>query len=128
MYIVGHGIDIVSVARIERIIADHGDRFLERCFTPREAALCSGSKPGAERLAARFAAKEAVLKALGTGLTSGISWTEIDIERGPDGRPSVALTGCAREVAESLGINQWWISLSHTDGHAVASVIAVSTS
>ncbi len=121
-----HGIDLTEVARIERLIGEHGERFLSRCFTHEERRYCEGSgKRRAEHYAARFAAKEAVLKALGCGLRDGIAWTDIEVTREASGRPGVTLTGRAGEVAAASGMNCWTISLSHTAGHAIASVIGV---
>lgn len=125
MRIVGHGVDLVHVERIERMLRDHADRFIERCFTPGERAYCEPMKRSGEHFAARFAAKEAVLKALGKGLTDGIAWTEIEVQRSPEGKPSIHLTGRAREIADGQGITEFFVSLSHTDSHAIASVIAV---
>lgn len=126
MRIAGHGIDIVEVARVGRMLHEHGERFLLRCFTAGEREAGAGSRREAEHLAARFAAKEAALKALGTGLTRGISWPEIEVVRDASGRPGLVLTGRAAEVAAELKITQWHVSLSHTETHAVASVIAVA--
>lgn len=125
MRIVGHGVDLVHVERIERMLRDHADRFIERCFTPGERAYCEPMKRSGEHFAARFAAKEAVLKALGKGLSDGIAWTEIEVQRSPEGKPSIHLTGRAREIADGQGITEFFVSLSHTDSHAIASVIAV---
>lgn len=122
--IVGHGVDLVDVPRIARLLAEHSDRFLSRCFTPAEAAYEHGSARYHEHLAARFAAKEAVLKALGCGLTSGIHWTEIEVVRDDAGAPGVRLTGEAAAVAARRGIGAWHLSLSHTSSLAMASVIA----
>ena len=124
MRLLGHGIDLVPVPRIEKMLADHSERFLERCFTPAEQAYAAESKRRAEHLAARFAAKEAVLKALGTGLSSGVTWTDIEVTRGDNGAPGVHLSGAALAAARSRGITQWLVSLTHTDDHAAASVIA----
>ncbi len=122
---VRHGIDLVTVARISELLNRHGERFLDRCFTAHERAYADGqTKRRAEHLAARFAAKEAVLKALGTGLADGISWTEIEVTRDGRGAPGVKLTGRAAKIAKRLGIAEWAISLSHTDELAMASVIA----
>ncbi len=125
MRIIGHGVDLVEIARIERMLEDHGDRFVERCFTSGERAYADASPAvRGERYAARFAAKEAVLKALGTGLRDGIEWVDIDVVRDAAGAPSVALTGRAVEVARARGIEAWAISLSHAGGMAMASVVA----
>lgn len=125
MRIVGHGIDIVEVARIAQMAAQHSDRFLERCFTPAERAYCEPNRRVNEHLAARFAAKEAVLKALGTGLDDGLAWTEIEITRDPRGRPGIRLSGRADTLAREMGVDSWLISLSHTEHYAAASVIAL---
>lgn len=127
MRIIGHGVDLVHVERIERMLHDHADRFLERCFTPDERAYCAPMKRSPEHYAARFAAKEAVLKALGKGLSDGIAWTDIEVRRAPEGSPSIHLTGRGAEVAKEQGVTQIFVSLSHTDEYATASVITVGT-
>ncbi|MCE7974733.1 MAG: holo-ACP synthase [Leptolyngbya sp. PLA1] len=124
MRIVGHGIDLLEIARIAEILGRHEERFLERVFTPGEQAYRADSRRRVEHLAARFAAKEAVMKALGTGLSSGITWSDIEVESGPTGAPTLRLHGRAAEVAAGRGITVWHLSLSHTDSHALASVIA----
>ncbi|MEM6331922.1 MAG: holo-ACP synthase [Planctomycetota bacterium] len=125
MAIVGHGIDLVETRRIERLIERHGPRFLERVYTLDERSYCErDGKRRIEKLAARFAAKEAVLKAMGTGLTQGIAWTEVEVTRDPLGRPGVRLSGTAAAEASARGIGGWWLSLSHIEGHAVASAVA----
>lgn len=124
MAIVGHGVDVVEVERVARLIAEHGERFLTRCFTPIEQAHGRGTRRHAEHLAARFAAKEAALKALGTGLTHGIAWTDVEIRSDPSGRPTLVLSGHAAIRATDIGADRWTVSLSHTRGLAVASVIA----
>lgn len=121
MRIVGHGIDIVEVARIQRVLDHHPERFLARCYTLREQELCAGSPA---RLAGRFAAKEAVLKALGTGLATGISWTEVEIDRNEAGGPVLRLHGLAHSAADRVGVREWVVTISHTRCHAVASAIA----
>jgi holo-[acyl-carrier protein] synthase len=124
MQVIGHGVDIVEIARIEKMLADHGERFLERCFTDTERAYAdSGDKRRAERYAARFAAKEAAMKALGTGWRDGISWRDFAVVREPSGRPSLAVTGRCAELAKELHIVSWRISLSHTSTLAMASVM-----
>jgi len=125
MRIIGHGIDLVEIARIERMLEDHGDRFVTRCFTSDEQAYAEASAAvRGERYAARFAAKEAVLKALGTGLRDGIEWTDIEVARNAAGAPSAVLGGRAEEIARTLGIEAWSLSLSHAGGLAMASAIA----
>lgn len=127
MAITGHGIDIVEVARIRELIDRHGDRFLARCFTERELAYArERPKRFAEHLAARFAAKEAVLKVLGTGLRHGIGWSDIEVVRQPTGEPRVLLRGEAAAHAVRRGIERWHLSLSHVPGHATASAIGES--
>ena len=119
-----HGIDIIDVPRIEAMLEKHGDHFINRCFTivEQKAADVSSKQTRAERFAARYAAKEAVLKALGTGLSGGIEWIEIGVVRG-GGAPTIELTGRAQEVAKVAGIEEWRLSLSHTASIAIASVI-----
>ena len=125
MQVIGHGIDLVDVDRIEDMLERHGARFIERCFTVREQMYCESS-PGSrsQRYAARFAAKEAVFKALGTGLVEGMAFSQIEVVREPDGRPWLQLQGRVSEVASSLGITEWQVSLSHIETHATASAIA----
>jgi holo-[acyl-carrier protein] synthase len=125
MRIIGHGIDIVDNARIAEMIDAHGERFISRVFSADEQALAKDLKQPVEYYAGRFAAKEAVLKALGTGLAQGISWTEVEIVRAPSGRPLVRLAGRCLEVARGLGIDQWQVSISHIKTHATASVLAI---
>jgi len=125
MQIIAHGVDIVVCARIARIWQDHGDRFLERLYTPAERAYCLECRTPLPRLAGRFAAKEAVLKVLGTGLRGGLEWT--DIETLPDGlgKPVVALHGAAGRAAAALGITGVLMSISHAGDYAVASAIGI---
>jgi holo-[acyl-carrier protein] synthase len=124
MRILGHGIDAVEVSRIAEMLARHDDRFLTRVYTPNEIAYASKAKRRDEHLAARFAAKEATLKALGTGWANGIEWTEIEVVLLPSGQPTIVLRGKAREVALGQGITAWSVSLTHTSEMAFASVIA----
>lgn len=126
MNILGHGIDLVDTPRIERLLGEHEQRFLSRVFTEGERAYCDGGgQMRTQRYAARFAAKEAVLKVLGTGWSGGIAWTDVAVGREPSGKPTVILSGEAAAVADKLGIVEWHISLSHLQGHALASVIGV---
>ena len=122
--IIGHGVDIVETARIERLLGDHPERFLERVFTSDEQRDSQSSKRQHEHLAARFAAKEAALKALGTGWSQGIGWTDIEVDRAENGKPSLRVTGRAAQIAGGMGIVRWHVSLSHTEAIAIASVIA----
>ena len=126
MNLLGHGVDLVEVARIAGMLERHGDRFLEKCFTPAEREYCDANpKRRAEHLAGRFAAKEAVLKALGTGWTRGIAWNEVEVVRDASGKPSVQLHGTAARIADDAGVRGWMLSLSHTETAAVASAIAL---
>ena len=113
------GVDIVSVERVERALARWEDRFLARVYTPREREACRGR---AESLAARFAAKEAVLKALGCGLDNGISWQDVEI-LGRGTEPRVCLHRAASARAREIGIQEWAVSLSHDQGMAIAVVV-----
>jgi holo-[acyl-carrier protein] synthase len=123
--ILGHGIDLVSVARIRRMLADHGDHFLEWTFTEAEVAYARRRKKGFEEtLAGRFAAKEAVMKALGTGWREGVTFPGIEILNEPGGRPYVVLHDGAAEKAADLGITAWHVSITHTEDLAIASAIA----
>lgn len=125
MNVVAHGIDLVKVVRVRAMVDRHGDRFLDRVFTPGERDYACTRKRRDEHLAARFAAKEAVFKALGTGWRDGMAWTDIEVVPEASGRPSLRVRGEAARVAQSLGIAAWLISLSHTDDTAIASVIAL---
>jgi holo-[acyl-carrier protein] synthase len=125
MAIIGHGIDVVEVARIERMLREHGDRFVTRCFTVAERSYADrAARRRAEHYAARFACKEAVLKAMGTGWRDGIEWTDIEVVREGSGQPRVRLSGRAAEIADELGITRWHVSLSHINELAMASAIA----
>lgn len=126
MPIVAHGIDLVLCARIERVCRDHGDHFLDRVFTQREQAYCTTPGARVARLSGRFAAKEAVLKALGTGWRGGIQWTDIEILPDELGKPHVTLTGRTAELAAELGIGEFLISISHAGDYAMASAIGVA--
>jgi holo-[acyl-carrier protein] synthase len=123
--LIGHGIDLCSVERIRRMIADHGDHFLGRTYTEAEVAYARRRKKGFEEtLAGRFAAKEAVMKALGTGWRGGVEFRNIEVLNEPGGRPYVVLHGGAAEKAAALGITHWHISITHSEGVAVASAVA----
>ncbi|HLD94630.1 MAG TPA: holo-ACP synthase [Anaerolineales bacterium] len=114
------GVDMLEVKRLETAILRHGDRFLKRVYTNRELDQIKGNLPS---LAARFAGKEAVAKALATGI-GPVSWLEIEILRGPAREPVLHLFGEAKQLAEQRGITHWAISLSHTHEHALAFVVA----
>jgi holo-[acyl-carrier protein] synthase len=126
MPILGHGIDIVETSRIQKLLTDHGQRFLDRCFTPLEQAYCAKNpKRYIEHLSGRFAAKEAILKVLGTGWRGGIAWTDIEILPEPSGQPRLTLTGESLRIATALGISRWHLSISHIETHATASAIGM---
>ena len=121
--ILGTGIDIVEVPRIAQSIERFQTRFLERVFTPAEIRYCASKANAVERYAARFAAKEAAMKAIGTGLRGGITWKDFEVGREPGGRPTMLWHGKAAQVAERLGMRRSHLSVSHTAEHAVAYVI-----
>jgi holo-[acyl-carrier protein] synthase len=121
--IVGVGIDLVEVSRMEKGTRRHGGRFLARLFTPAEVAHCDALARPFESYAARFAAKEAFLKALGAGSRDGICWHDMEVAREGRGPPELVLTGRAREVATRRGVAGVFLSLSHTEGHATAVVV-----
>ena len=126
MPILGHGIDIVETRRIAHLLENHGERFLERCFTPAEREyFYRNTKRHIEHLAGRFAAKEAVLKVLGTGWRGGIAWTDIEILPEPSGQPKIRLSGECQKIAKKLGISRWHVSISHIETHATASAIGM---
>jgi holo-[acyl-carrier protein] synthase len=116
------GIDMIEIARVRAGIARFGERWLNRFFTPAERADCEDQP---HRLAARLAAKEAVAKAFGTGI-GDIGWREIEIQRGERGRPTLVLHGAAAELAASMGLRLWDVSLTHTADTAAAVVVAMS--
>ncbi len=115
------GVDIIEIARLERALARHGDAFLQRIYTPAEIAAYGDRPPS---LAARWAAKEAVAKALGTGIGQA-GWTEIEVLEDERRAPTLHLHGRARALAQALGLTQWAVSLSHTDELAIALVVAM---
>ena len=121
--IVGIGTDLAEVARIRRSIARWGDRFLNRIYTQRERAYSSSKANPAERFAARFAAKEAGMKAIGTGWNLGVTWQDFEVVNEISGRPTLRLTGVAQQVAQHLGVQRVSISLTHTVEMAFAIVI-----
>ena len=128
MQIIGHGIDLVETDRIAQMLDEHSDRFLARCFTAAEQAyVAQNRRRWVEHLAGRFAAKEAILKALGTGWRDGIAWTDAEILRLESGQPKVALHGVCDKLAHEMGITHWQISISHTRSYAMASAIAAKS-
>jgi len=124
--IIGTGIDLERVVRVEQAIARHGERFLHRIFTEGERRYCDSKANRMERYTARFAAKEAAMKALGTGWTHGVRWRDIEVARQPGGRPTIVFHGVAAEIAAKLGVLHTALSLSHTSEHAIANVILES--
>jgi holo-[acyl-carrier protein] synthase len=123
--IVGHGVDVVDIGRIQKFLSVDADDFLHGTFTRAERETESQEHDRAEFLAGRLAAKEAVVKALGTGFTGDISWQQVEIVRKESGQPTVQLSGAARAAAETLGANRWLVSISHTETVAFASAIAI---
>jgi holo-[acyl-carrier protein] synthase len=121
--IVGTGVDITETARIEQALERHGGRFSKRIYTPGEIQYCEQFKNKAERYAARFAAKEAAFKALGTGWRNGVRWLDVEVTHQPSGKPELALTGRAGEIARALGVTRAAVSLSHSGHYVVAQVI-----
>jgi holo-[acyl-carrier protein] synthase len=121
--IVGTGVDIAEVARIRAAVDRFGERFLKRVFTSEEVRYCTSKANTAERLAARFAAKEAGMKAIGTGLRGGVTWQDVEVVRFSGRRPELRFNGKAAEVAKSLGCKRTHLSLSHTKEQAIAYVI-----
>jgi holo-[acyl-carrier protein] synthase len=118
------GIDLIEVARVQESISTFGQRFLSRIFTENEQRYCDGR---AQSFAARFALKEAVAKALGTGI-GDVRWLDIEIINNADGRPLLVLHGKARQIASDLGLEEWSISLSHTKLQAIGMAVAMNVS
>lgn len=121
--IVGLGLDIAEIDRIETAITRHGAPFLERIYTPRETAYCESHRSKFERYAARFAAKEAAMKALGTGWRRGVRWRDIEVAREPSGKPTLRLEGAARQIADALGVKNISLTITHSGNLALAEVI-----
>jgi holo-[acyl-carrier protein] synthase len=122
--VVGLGTDLVEIERIRRSVERFGEQFIVRIYTAGEIAYCTRKKNSAESFAARFAAKEAGAKALGTGISRGVSWQELEVGREPGGRPTLLLHGRAAEIARQLGIARLSLSLTHTRELAMAFVVA----
>ena len=128
MEIIAHGIDLVDCPRIEQMIQRHGERFIKRVFTAAEQAYAGATKNEVEKLAGRFAAKEAVLKLIGTGWRGKIAWTDIEVINNPAGQPQVTLSGEVEKIADKLGIKHISISITHTANFAIASAVALTQS
>ena len=121
--IVGLGVDIAEVGRIQASIKRHGERFLRRVFTSAEIAYCERHRNKYERYAGRFAAKEAAMKALGTGWRRGVRWVDLEVVRQKSGRPMLELHGVARQIADQLGVKHIAMTITHTESQALAQVI-----
>ncbi len=126
MNVIAHGVDLVDTNRLAEMLQRHGDRAMERLFTEAERAYCCGRKRELEHLAGRFAAKEAVLKVIGTGWREGIAWTDIEVVNERSGQPRVHLRGRVAEIAAQRGIARILISISHIETHAMASALGLS--
>jgi holo-[acyl-carrier protein] synthase len=124
MEILGIGTDIVECPRIGKMIEQHGEIFLRRVYTEREIRYCQARKHAIEHFAGRWAAKEAILKAMGTGRSRGIAWTHVEVRNAPDGRPRVMICGAAREVARQRNIGEILVSISHCRTYATAYALA----
>jgi holo-[acyl-carrier protein] synthase len=123
MSVLGIGVDLVENARIEHSLERFGERFLHRVFTPGEIEYSQSMKYPARHFAARFAAKEAVSKAFGTGIGKAMGWKDIDVRRKESGEPFVVLEGGAKRLAKERGVVSVWITLSHTEHHAMAMIV-----
>jgi holo-[acyl-carrier protein] synthase len=126
MKIVGHGIDVVQITELEQLLKLSETAFTSRSFSDREIAMFPEGHRRLEHIAGRFAAKEAVLKALGTGFGNGTAFTDIEIERTPGSPPQILVSGGVEEKANQRGVCEWWLSISHSGDVVIASVIAVS--
>ena len=123
MNILGTGVDLCEVDRIQDAMARHGDRFVKRIYTPKEIAYVERKANRYERYAGRFAAKEAGMKAIGTGWKRGVTWQDFEVANLPSGRPTLQLHGVAAQIAEKMGVKSVWLSITHTAGMAMAQVI-----
>ncbi len=121
--VLGLGTDLIETGRVEESIKRFGERFLERIFSPEEIAYCMRKKNAAESFAARFAAKEAGAKALGTGISRGVMWKEFEVKREASGKPSLHLSGRAAELAGAMGVKKIQLSLTHSREFALAVVV-----
>lgn len=124
--IVGTGVDLAEVPRVRHLVERYGRRFIERVYTPSEIAYVERKANRFERFAARFAAKEAGAKALGTGISRGVTWLEIEVVRDPGGRPVLKFHGRAQQRAARLGVAHIALSITHTADLAMASVVLES--
>jgi holo-[acyl-carrier protein] synthase len=127
MMILGIGTDIIECPRIGKMIEQHGELFLRRVYTDREIRYCQARKHAIEHFAGRWAAKEAILKAIGTGWARGICWTDLEVRNGLDGKPEVLVRGGAKDAAVERGIGDILVSISHCRTYATAYALAVGT-
>ncbi len=125
--VIGIGTDIIECDRIERMLEKHGQTFLQRVYTAGEVEYCAGRKAANQHYAGRWAAKEAVLKALGTGWAHGIQWTDVEVVNQQGGKPLINLHGRALEISQEQGISDMMISISHCKGYATAYATAVGS-
>lgn len=125
MNVLGIGADIVECLRIARMIERHGELFIDRVYTPKEIRYCQSRKQATQHFAGRWAAKEAILKALGTGWRKGISWRDIEVVNDAMGKPVVSVRGGAREIVEQRGIRELLVTVSHCRSHATAYAMAL---
>ena len=123
MSVIGIGVDLVECARIERSLQRFGEKFLHRVFTDGEIAYSMSMKFPARHLAARFAAKEAVSKAFGTGIGKAMGWRNIDVQKKPSGEPFLVFSGPAQELATQRAVTAAFVTLSHTEHHAIACIV-----
>ncbi len=128
MKIIAHGIDLVDFGRIEEMLEKHPERFLKRVYTKTEQADADKHVRRVEKLAGRFAAKEAVMKLIGTGWRDGVAWTDIEVVNDPLGRPVVNISGKVKEFADQKGVEQITLSITHTSNFAIASAVALQES
>jgi holo-[acyl-carrier protein] synthase len=126
MNLIGIGTDIIECERIDRMIQRHGSHFVDRVFTTQEIQYCTDRKSSDQHFAGRWAAKEAVLKALGTGWVSGIAWTDVEIVNQSSGKPQIKLHGGAKKIANEKKITEIQISISHCKSHAIAFATAIT--
>jgi holo-[acyl-carrier protein] synthase len=122
---IAHGIDLVDFKRIEQMLERHEDRFLDRVFTSAEQAYANSNRDSTQTLAGRFAAKEAILKLMGTGWRGKIAWTDIEVLNNPSGQPEVTVRGEVEKIADRLGVKQISVSITHTANFAIASAVAL---
>jgi len=121
--IVGTGVDLVEIARFRNVVERLKERFILRVFTPGEQQFCNQNRDPVPHFAARFAAKEALFKALGTGWAKGVTWLDVEVQRERPDAPLIVLCGEAQRLSEAMGVRKVHLSLSHTDQWAVAMVI-----